>query len=70
MPGIQTINDSYYCLRTKPDGPISVLTTNSYMVGQYNVETGNTSWHRVVLAAQKAFIENWLHRHFPPTAKN
>ena len=66
MHGPQTINESYYCLRNKPDGPISVLTTNSYVVGEYNVSTGDIRWGRVVLASQKVQIQNYLHRHFPP----
>ena len=66
MQGPQTINESYYCLRNKPDGPISVLTTNSYVVGVYDVRTGDIRWGRVVLASQKVQIQNYLHRHFPP----
>jgi len=67
MQAPQTINESYYCLRNKPDGPISVLTTNSYVVGEYDVRTGDIRWGRVVLASQKVQIQNYLHRHFPPT---
>ena len=66
MQGPQTINELYYCLRNKPDGPISVLTTNSYVVGVYDVRTGDIRWGRVVLASQKVQIQNYLHRHFPP----
>ena len=68
MQGPHTINESYYCLRNKPDGPISVLTTNSYVVGEYDARTGDIRWGRVVLASQKVQIQNYLHRHFPPTA--
>ena len=66
MQGPQTINELYYCLRNKPGGPISVLTTNSYVVGEYDVRTGDIRWGRVVLASQKVQIQNYLHRHFPP----
>ena len=66
MQGPQTINESYYCLRHKPEGPVSVLTTNSYVVGEYDVRTGEVRWGRVVLASQKVQIMNYLHRHFPP----
>ena len=68
MQGPQTINELYYCLRNKPDGPISVLTTNSYVVGEYDARTGDIRWGRVVLASQKVQIQNYLHRHFPPTS--
>jgi hypothetical protein len=43
------------------------LTTNSYVVGEYDTRTGDIRWGRVVLASQKVQIQNYLHRHFPPT---
>ena len=65
VQGPQTINDSYYCLRSKPDGKISILTTNSYVVGEYDNKTGDIRWQRVVLANQKAVIQGYLNRHYP-----
>jgi hypothetical protein len=65
VQGPQTINDSYYCLRPKPDGKISILTTNSYVVGEYDDRTGDIRWQRVVLANQKVVIQSYLNRHFP-----
>jgi hypothetical protein len=65
VQGPQTINDSYYCLRSKPDGKISILTTNSYVVGEYDDRTGDIRWQRVVLANQKVVIQSYLNRHFP-----
>lgn len=44
-----------------------MLTTNSYVVGEYDVRTGEIRWGRVVLAGQKVQILNYLHRHYPPT---
>ena len=70
VQGPQTINDSYYCLRSKPDGKISILTTNSYVVGEYDARTGDIRWQRVVLANQKVVIQSFLHRHYPPTGDN
>jgi hypothetical protein len=66
----QTINESYYCLRNKPDGRVSILTTNSYVVGEYDDKTGDIRWQRVVLANQKVVIQSYLHRHFPPKGEN
>jgi hypothetical protein len=65
MQNSLTINDSYYCLRSKPEGRVSILTTNSYVVGEYDVNTGDIRWQRVVLANQKIAIQNFLQRHFP-----
>ncbi len=65
MQSSLTINDSYYCMRNKPDGRVSILTTNSYVVGEYDVNTGDIRWQRVVLANQKLAIQNFLQRHFP-----
>src|SRR3954453_15456689 len=65
MQNSLTINDSYYCMRSKPDGRVSILTTNSYVVGEYDVNTGDIRWQRVVLANQKMAIQNFLQRHFP-----
>jgi len=70
VQGPQTINDSYYCLRAKPDGKISILTTNSYVVGEYDDKTGDIRWQRVVLANQKVVIQSYLHRHYPPKGDN
>jgi hypothetical protein len=52
-------------MRSKPDGRVSILTTNSYVVGEYDVNTGDIRWQRVVLANQKIAIQNFLQRHFP-----
>lgn len=62
------INSQYYCGRSKPGGPIMVLTTGGYVVAEYYEHSGQARWKRVVLTAQKAGIEHWLSQHFPPTA--
>ena len=65
MQDRQTINDSYYCGRMRPDFVVSVLTGNSYVVAEYNETTGDIRWQRVVNASQKEGIYNWLREHFP-----
>ena len=55
-------------MRNKPEGRVSILTTNSYVVGEYDVNTGDIRWQRVVLANQKLAIQNFLQRHFPVKA--
>jgi hypothetical protein len=65
MQSRQIINDSYYCVRSKPEGKVSVLTTNSYVVGEYDDRSGDIRWQRVVVANQKVAIQNFLQRHYP-----
>lgn len=38
-------------------------------MGEYNENSGVVSWKRVVLAAQKAAIEQWLSEEYPVKAK-
>lgn len=60
------ISPSYYCERTRPGGPIFVLTTGAYVVAEYDERTGSAKWQRVVQANQRASIEKWLTERFPP----
>jgi hypothetical protein len=70
MEDRNAINDSYYCGRMRPSGGvISVLTTNSYVVAEYDERTGDIRWQRVVNASQKEGIYNWLREHFPVKAE-
>ena len=66
MQDRNVINSQYYCGRSKPGGPIMVLTTSGYVVAEYYEQSGRARWTRVVLTAQKAGIEQWLTQHFPP----
>ena len=69
MEDRRVINDSYYCCRTRPEGPIAVITTTQYTVAEYDDKTGNMRWQRVVNASQKESIHNWLRDHFPVKAQ-
>jgi hypothetical protein len=53
----------------RTDGPVSVLTTTQYVVGEYDQRTGDMRWQRVVNATQKEGIHNWLREHFPTAPK-
>ena len=66
MEDKSVINSLYYCGRSKPGGPIMVLTNSGYVVAEYDERSGHARWKRVVLAAQKAGIESWLSQHFKP----
>ena len=65
MQSIGAINNSYYCERHKPNGPILVLVTGAYRVAEFDAQTGNFKWHRVVPAPQRSVIESWLTSRFP-----
>ena len=60
------ISPPYYCERTRPGAQILVYTAGAYLVAEYDEQTGNARWQRVVQASQRASIENWLTQHFPP----
>ncbi len=60
---------NYHCRRAKPDGIIQVLNENSYVMAEYSEKTGVMRWHRVVLATQKAAIEQWVISQYPSKAK-
>jgi hypothetical protein len=68
MEDRHVINDAYFCARMRSEGPVLVLTTTQYVVGEYDQRTGDMRWQRVVNASQKEGIHNWLREHFP--AKN
>src|SRR5581483_11838736 len=65
MQSIGAINNSYYCEQDKPTGPILVLVTGAYRVAEFDSQSGNFKWHRVVPAPQRAVIENWLNSRYP-----
>jgi len=66
MTDRQVINNMYYCGRVQNDARISVFTGNSYLVAEYSERSGETRWQRVVNAAQKEGIHEWLRKNFPP----
>lgn len=66
MTDRQVINSMYYCGRVQNDSRISVFTGNSYLVAEYSERSGETRWQRVVNAAQKEGIHDWLRKNFPP----
>ena len=59
---------SFHFKRAKTQGLIEVLNEGSYVMAEYNERTGVTKWQRVVLAAQKEKVENWLGTHYPVQA--
>jgi hypothetical protein len=56
---------AYHFKRAPQEGMIHVLNEGSYVMGEYSERTGRLKWVRVVLAAQREKIENWLNEHYP-----
>ena len=59
---------SFRFRRTKTDGLIEVLNEGSYVMAEYSERTGVVKWQRVVHAAQREKIEEWLGDHYPAQA--
>jgi hypothetical protein len=57
-------NDSYHLHRVKPNGPVSVLNQDGFLMAEYDPVTGNTAWHRVVPATKRESVERKLSEQF------
>ncbi len=44
---------------------ILVLNSDNYVMAEYNVRTGETSWQRFVQAPQREKVETWLAQSYP-----
>lgn len=53
----------------RDDSIVTVLTTGAYVMAEYDEQTGDMRWYRVVNATQKENIHQWLRGHFPPKAR-
>ncbi len=69
MTDRHTINESFYCGRLRDDSIIFVMTTGAYTMAEYDEQTGDIRWYRVVNATQKESLHNWLKQHFPVKAR-
>ena len=65
MKNFQAIASAYRCRRTRQDGLIEVFNENSYLMAEYSDTTGEVRWLRVVLASQRASVEEWLLEQYP-----
>jgi hypothetical protein len=67
-PSIHENHDSYRLHRGKPDGLVSVLNQDGFLMAEYNPFTGVIAWHRVVPANKRGSIERQLAANFPAVA--
>ena len=54
------ISDSYHCKRSQSGDVVHVYNSNNYLMAEYIVGTGRTSWQRVAPLTQRESVEKWL----------
>ena len=59
------INGTFHSKLTDSGNLILVLNADNYVMAEYNVRTGETSWQRFVQAPQREKVETWLTQTYP-----
>jgi|HubBroStandDraft_1064217.scaffolds.fasta_scaffold130429_1 hypothetical protein len=59
------ITDSYHCKRSQSGDVVHVYNSNNYLMAEYIVGTGRTSWQRVAPLTQRESVEKWLRNNYP-----
>jgi hypothetical protein len=59
------ISDSYHCKRSHSGDIVHVYNSNHYLMAEYTVRTGRTSWQRVAPLTQRESVEKWLRNNYP-----
>src|SRR6202050_5194751 len=59
------ISDSYHCKRSQSGDVVHVYNSNNYLMAEYSVGTGRTSWQRVAPLTQRESVEKWLRNNYP-----
>lgn len=59
------ISDSYHCKRSHSGDVVHVYNSNNYLMAEYTVRTGRTSWQRVAPLTQRESVEKWLRNNYP-----
>jgi hypothetical protein len=59
------INGSFHFKPVESSKLILVLNADSYVMAEYNMRTGETSWQRFVQATQRERVETWLTQTYP-----
>ena len=62
------ITDSFHCKRSHSGDVVHVYNSNNYLMAEYTVRTGRTSWQRVAPVTQRESVEKWLRNNFPVIA--
>lgn len=59
------INGTFHSKLVDSGNLILVLNADNYVMAEYNVRTGETSWQRLVQATQREKVETWLSQTYP-----
>jgi hypothetical protein len=59
------ISDTFHCKRSPSGDVVHVYNANNYLMAEYIVRTGRTSWQRVAPVTQREAVEKWLHNTYP-----
>jgi hypothetical protein len=60
------ITDSFHCKRSHSGEVVHVYNSNNYLMAEYTIRTGRTSWQRVAALTQRESVEKWLRNNYPP----
>jgi hypothetical protein len=63
------ITDAFHCKRNHSGDLVHVYNSNSYLMAEYEVRTGRTSWQRVAPLTQRESVEKWLRNNFPAVSE-
>ncbi len=59
------ISESYHCKRSQSGDVVHVYNSNNYLMAEYTIGTGRTSWQRVAPVTQRESVEKWLKMNYP-----
>jgi len=59
------ISDTFHCKRSHSGDVVQVYNSNNYLMAEYSVGTGRTSWQRVAPVSQRESVEKWLRANYP-----
>jgi hypothetical protein len=59
------ISDSFHCKRSHSGEVVHVYNSNNYLMAEYTIRTGRTSWQRVAALTQRESVEKWLRNNYP-----
>lgn len=61
----EDLNDNFTFRHIKENGTVVVTNNLSYVMAEYSDRTGITKWQRVVTAAKRSKVEDWLLDRYP-----
>ena len=59
------INDPFHCKRNHSGEIVHVYNSAKYLMADYDVKAGRTSWQRVAAVTQRESVQKWLRKNYP-----